>query len=222
MEKSSEEKVEVVSEETPPAPVKTPKPSVNGLDRPSAKPEKSSDVKKPNPIPQRSSRTPVPKLHFSPDNYKSNSRLSSAAKISAQNNNNKKTGGAKRQREEESSEESANEEVAPKVAKRRPGRPINNNINSKKSKQKAGPPSKKAKKETSEETTYVLPANLDEWGKLFDMVRSQMNSGTLSNRSGTPEARNLLKHQHNITTLPLEQQVHVFNRLCSLANIQVD
>ena len=89
----------------------------------------------------------------------------------------------------------------------------------------SAPSSKRASKAASseDETTYVLPANLSEWGKLFEMVKSQMDSGTLSNnRAGAIEAKTLLKNQNKITSLPLEEQVRIFNRLCSLANIQVD
>lgn len=85
------------------------------------------------------------------------------------------------------------------------------------------PAAKKAKLVESlpEETTYVLPANLSEWCKLFDMVDSQIGSGSL-NESDVPEASSLLKHKNDITVLPLEEQVRVFHRLCNLANIQVD
>jgi len=105
--------------------------------------------------------------------------------------------------------------------KRGPKRKLNNSNAS-----TTGPPAKKSKTtpaESADETTYVLPANLSEWGKLFEMVKSTMDSGTLSgNRTGTAEAKALLKNQTKITSLPLEEQVHIFNRLCSLANIQVD
>ncbi|KAF2350594.1 Zinc finger C2H2-type [Trinorchestia longiramus] len=83
------------------------------------------------------------------------------------------------------------------------------------------PPSKKSKLEEQEETTYVLPANLLEWCKLFDMVQAQISNGLIK-KADVTEARSLLKHQTRITELSLEEQVRVFHRLCSLANIQVD
>jgi hypothetical protein len=164
--------------------------------------------------------------YFGANNNKSARNTTAAASKASKHNKSKPPAcNNKRPRDENDSDE----DFYP-LSKKKGGRNANNLKNKTNSRKGAGnkyrntgseAPSKKRKIDEQEETTYVLPANLSEWCKLFDMVQGQINSGLIK-KSDVAEARSLLKHQNDITELALEEQVRVFHRLCSLANIQVD
>lgn len=184
---------------------------------------------------ERPTRTALPKQQFSPDAPPGKQSKPQPTKGS---------GGGKRPREDEDEDDDEHLPADDDQInnKRRslvknngmkgarnliPAKNINNNLRKGGHKRKGSgvePPAKRPKpapESVQEETTYVLPANLSEWCKLFDMVDSQIGSGSLK-KSDVPEAKQLLKHQDDINVLPLEEQVRVFHRLCNLANIQVD
>ena len=74
----------------------------------------------------------------------------------------------------------------------------------------------------AEESTYVLPADKEEWTKLFELVRSQVAANSLSSEEML-EAKRLLPYEKNIHDegFSIEKQVEIFNSLCTLSNLQM-
>ena len=76
------------------------------------------------------------------------------------------------------------------------------------------------KESDTEEKTYVLPADIEEWQKLFELVESEKERKTL-----TPEeeetAGRLLAFRDDILNIEIEKQLEIFVSLCKIGNVQI-
>ncbi|CAL4075909.1 unnamed protein product [Meganyctiphanes norvegica] len=69
--------------------------------------------------------------------------------------------------------------------------------------------------------SFVIPADISEWNKLFEVLSSQIESGVFD-VDKTVRGINLLASQDSITEISLIEQVNIFNELCDITNVQVD
>lgn len=74
----------------------------------------------------------------------------------------------------------------------------------------------------SEEATeeYVLPADEDEWTKLFEVLRLRLMTSELTQQE-KGDGEGLLSYQNVISYLPLAEQVTIFQQLCVLTNTAI-
>ena len=68
------------------------------------------------------------------------------------------------------------------------------------------------------ETTYVLPADEEEWKKMYDLIHIQLSTTGESNDAGVDE---LLKYENEISKMTIDKQVEVFEKLCKFADINL-
>ncbi|KAK8378537.1 hypothetical protein O3P69_011201 [Scylla paramamosain] len=71
-----------------------------------------------------------------------------------------------------------------------------------------------------EATEYVLPADEDEWTKLFEVLRLRLMTSELTQQE-KEDGEGLLSYQNVISYLPLTQQVNIFQQLCALTNTSI-
>lgn len=67
---------------------------------------------------------------------------------------------------------------------------------------------------------YVLPADEDEWTKLFEVLRLRLMTSELTQQE-KGDGEGLLSYQNVISYLPLAQQVTIFQQLCALTNTAI-
>lgn len=126
--------------------------------------------------------------------------------------------GLERVEVEERSEEAAVEEAAWQQQEEEETAPLPGEVESTTPKQAED--DEEEDDDDNDENTYVLPADMEEWSKLFELVASQVSARTLADHE-LEEARGLLDLEGKILSEELEKQIQVFNRLCALANVQM-
>lgn len=67
---------------------------------------------------------------------------------------------------------------------------------------------------------YVLPADEDEWTKLFEVLRLRLMTSELTAQE-KGDGEGLLSYQNVISYLPLAEQVTIFQQLCVLTNTAI-
>ena len=70
-----------------------------------------------------------------------------------------------------------------------------------------------------EESTCVLPANQEEWNKMFLLVKSQSNS---CNKDEFEELKQFENIEKNMNVVNIDRQMEIFRKLCKLANIVIN
>ncbi|XP_076033308.1 uncharacterized protein LOC143020664 isoform X2 [Oratosquilla oratoria] len=71
-----------------------------------------------------------------------------------------------------------------------------------------------------DEDIYMLPANLEEWNKMFDTVRCKLENGELTDEDAK-EVEEMLQSQNVVSLLPVMDQVAIFSKICQIGDIQM-